>query len=73
MGKTALLDDAVAGASGFEFVRLAGIESEVQLGFAGLHQLRIPYLDDIEALPGSQMCALKLNAAAHGGISPRRG
>ena len=59
VGKTALLEDAVAGASDFEIVRLVGIESEVQLGFAGLHQLLVPFLDDIEALPGPQMRALK--------------
>ena len=61
VGKTALLDDAVAGAADLEIVRLVGIESEMQLGFAGLHQLLMPFLDDIEALPGPQMRAL--NAA----------
>jgi DNA-binding CsgD family transcriptional regulator len=61
VGKSAVLDDAVAGASDFEIVRLVGIESEMQLGFAGLHQLLIPFLDEIEVLPGLQMRAL--NAA----------
>jgi DNA-binding NarL/FixJ family response regulator len=61
VGKTALLDDAVAGAADLEILRLVGIESEMQLGFAGLHQLLIPFLDGIEALPGPQMRAL--NAA----------
>ncbi len=59
VGKTALIDDAVAGAADLEIVRLVGIESEMQLGFAGLHQLIIPFLDDIEALPAPQMRALK--------------
>ena len=58
VGKTALIDDAVAGAADLEILRLVGIESEMQLGFAGLHQLLIPFLDDIEALPGPQMRAL---------------
>jgi DNA-binding CsgD family transcriptional regulator len=58
VGKTALLDDAVAGAADLEIVRLVGIESEMHLGFAGLHQLLMPFLDGIEALPGPQMRAL---------------
>ena len=61
VGKTALLDDAAAAASDFEIARLIGIESEVQLGFAGLHQLLTPFLAEIQALPGPQMRAL--NAA----------
>ncbi|MDQ1466375.1 MAG: hypothetical protein QOH10_790, partial [Actinomycetota bacterium] len=61
VGKTALLDDAVASATDLDIVRLVGIESEMQLGFAGLHQLLMPFLDDIEALPAPQMRAL--NAA----------
>ena len=61
VGKTALIDDAVAGTEDLEILRLVGIESEMQLGFAGLHQLLVPFLDDIEALPGPQMRAL--NAA----------
>jgi DNA-binding CsgD family transcriptional regulator len=58
VGKTALIDDAVSGAADLEIVRLVGIESEMQLGFAGLHQLLMPFLDDIEALPAPQMRAL---------------
>jgi DNA-binding CsgD family transcriptional regulator len=61
VGKTALIDDAVAGAADLEILRLVGIESEMQLGFAGLHQLLVPFLDGIEALPRPQMHAL--NAA----------
>jgi len=61
VGKTALIDDAVAEAADLEIVRLVGIESEMQLGFAGLHQLLMPFLDDMEALPGPQVHAL--NAA----------
>jgi DNA-binding CsgD family transcriptional regulator len=58
VGKTALIDDAVAGAADLEVVRLVGIESEMQLGFAGLHQLLTPFRDDIEASPAPQMRAL---------------
>jgi hypothetical protein len=61
VGKTALVDDAVAGVADLEIHRLVGIESEMQPGFAGLHQLLLPFVDDIGTLPGPQMRAL--NAA----------
>jgi hypothetical protein len=40
VGKTALLDYAVKRADGFRVVRLTGVESEPDLGFAVLHRLR---------------------------------
>jgi DNA-binding NarL/FixJ family response regulator len=48
IGKTALLDHAIATARDFRVVRTVGIESEMQLGFAGLQrdardQLRTAY------------------------------
>ena len=39
IGKTALLDYAIQSASGFRVVRAAGVESEMELAFAALHQL----------------------------------
>jgi hypothetical protein len=39
IGKTALLDHAIASASGFQLARSTGVESEMELAFAGLHQL----------------------------------
>ena len=53
IGKTALLDYAVESAAGFEIARIAGIESEMELGFAGLHQLLLPFLDRIERPAGT--------------------
>jgi DNA-binding CsgD family transcriptional regulator len=70
VGKTALVDEAVAAASDFETVRLVGIESEMQLGFAGLHQLLMPFLDDIEALPAPQMRALNAAFALSDDVAP---
>jgi DNA-binding CsgD family transcriptional regulator len=58
MGKTSLLDYAVDAATGFEVVRIAGIESEMQLGFAGLHRLLLPFLAAREELPRRQRDAL---------------
>ena len=51
IGKTALLDYAVESAAGFDVARIAGIESEMELGFAGLHQLLLPFLDPSRCCP----------------------
>jgi len=58
IGKTALLERAVGSASDFRVVRALGIESEMELGFAGLHQLVVPFLPKLERLPGPQYHAL---------------
>jgi hypothetical protein len=42
MGKTALLGYAAESAQGFQVARAAGVESEMELPFAGLHQLCRP-------------------------------
>ena len=51
VGKTALLDATVAAAGDLRVLRLVGIESEMELGYAGLHQLVHPFEDELEALP----------------------
>src|SRR5436190_17523658 len=58
VGKTALLDYAVESASGLKVVRSVGVESEMELPFAALHQLCAPMLDRLERLPGPQRDAL---------------
>jgi AAA ATPase domain len=45
IGKTALLEYAIQSASGFRVARAAGVESEMELAFAALHQLCAPMLD----------------------------
>ena len=45
VGKSALLDYLAGRASGCRVVRAAGVESEMELAFAGLHQLLAPVLD----------------------------
>ena len=57
-GKTVLLDYAAESAEGFRVVRAAGMESEMELPFAGLHQLCGPLLDQLERLPAPQRDAL---------------
>src|SRR5690242_21845721 len=58
VGKTALLNYAVESASDLRVVRAAGVESEMELAFAALHQLCAPLLDRLERLPAPQHDAL---------------
>jgi DNA-binding CsgD family transcriptional regulator len=62
-GKTALLDYAEQRAGTCRVIRAAGVESEMELPFAGLHQLCAPLLDLLAQLPVPQRGAL---AAAFG-------
>jgi len=61
IGKTALLNAAIDVAGDLRSIRLEGIESEMQLGYAALHRLLFPYLSRIDHLPEPQRDAL--NAA----------
>ena len=45
---------AAQAAAGLRTVRIAGVESELQLGFAALHRLLVPLLDRIDGLPAPQ-------------------
>ena len=45
VGKTALLDYLAANASGCRIARTTGVQSEMELAFAALHQLCAPMLD----------------------------
>ena len=45
IGKTALLEHLVESASDLTVERAVGVESEMELAFAGLHQLCVPLLD----------------------------
>jgi DNA-binding CsgD family transcriptional regulator len=58
IGKTALLDNAADQARGLRVLRGAGIESEAELPFAGLHLLVRSELDRLDLLPGPQRRAL---------------
>jgi hypothetical protein len=59
VGKSALLDYLAGHAPGCRVVRAAGAESEMELAFAGLHQLLAPVLDRLERLPVPQREALR--------------
>ncbi len=60
MGKTALLEYLVASASHLTVARAAGVQSEMELAFATLHQLCGPMLDRLERLPAPQAEALRV-------------
>jgi DNA-binding CsgD family transcriptional regulator len=72
VGKTALLDYAVERASGFRVARATGVQSEVELAFAGLQQLCAPMLDRLEHLPDPQRGALGTAFGLTGGEPPDR-
>ena len=60
-GKTALLDETLAdaAAAGMQTARLAGVEPETQLGYAGLHRFLFPFAGHLERLPCPQRDALR--------------
>jgi DNA-binding CsgD family transcriptional regulator len=72
IGKTALLRYTARQASGFRVAQVAGIEAEMELPFAGLHQLCAPMLDRLDRLPPPQHDALCIALGlASGGIPDR--
>jgi predicted ATPase len=71
-GKTALLEHVAERASGFRVARAGGVESEMELAFAGLQQLCAPMLDRLEHLPGPQRDALRIVFGLSGGSVPDR-
>jgi hypothetical protein len=72
VGKTALLQYAIDEASQLRVVRAVGIESEMELAFAGLQQLCAPMLDRLERLPGPQRDALATAFGLRAGDMPDR-
>ena len=72
VGKSALLDYLARGASDCRVVRAAGVESEMELAFAGLHQLLSPVLDFLERLPVPQREALRTAFGLSAGPAPDR-
>jgi predicted ATP-dependent serine protease len=60
IGKTALLAYLVGSASDLTVVRANGVESEMELPYASLHQLCASLLDRLERLPAPQRQALEI-------------
>ena len=70
VGKTALLEYAIESASDLRVVRAVGVESEMELAFAALHQLCASMLDRIDRLPGPQHDALGIAFGMRAGAVP---
>ena len=58
IGKTRLLQYTALAAGGLRTVSIAGVESELRLGFAAVHRMLLPFLDRIGTLPPPQRDAL---------------
>src|SRR5580658_5029086 len=72
VGKTALLEYAAESAAGLHVVRVAGVESEMELAFAALQQLCAPMLDKLAGLPDPQRDALGVAFGLKTGPAPDR-
>ena len=66
VGKTALLDYVAQRASGCRVTRAAGVQSEMELVYAGLHQLCALLLDRLDRLPGPQRDGLRASFGMSG-------
>ena len=72
IGKTALLDHASETSAGFRVARAIGVQSEMEMPFATLHQLCGRMLERIEGLPQPQADALRVAFGFSKGESPDR-
>jgi DNA-binding CsgD family transcriptional regulator len=72
VGKTALLRYCARQASGFQVAQIAGVESEMELPFAGLHRLCAPVIDRLDALPEPQQAALRVALGLESGDASDR-
>jgi DNA-binding CsgD family transcriptional regulator len=72
IGKTALLEYLIASASDLTVVRAMGVESDMELPFASLHQLCGPLLDRLETLPVPQRQAMEIVFGLSAGGAPDR-
>jgi AAA ATPase domain len=72
IGKTALLDYAIASASSFRVVKATGVEWEMELPFATAQQLCAPLLDQLGQLPDRQREALGIAFGLASGEAPDR-
>src|SRR5262249_36755712 len=70
IGKTALLRYLLESATDMSVVRAVGVESEMELAFASLHQVCAPLLDRCERLPPPQRQALGVAFGMSAGPRP---
>src|SRR4051812_10582740 len=72
IGKTALLRYTARHASGFRVAQVTGAEAEMELPYAGIHQLCAPLLDRLDALAQPQQDALNVALGRASGDVPDR-
>src|SRR3954471_21313311 len=72
VGKSALLAYLTECASGCRIARASGVQSEMELPFAGLHQLCAPMFDHLDGLPDPQRDALATAVGLSAGDPPDR-
>ena len=72
VGKTALLEYVAGRARECRLARVTGVPSEMELAFAGLHQLCAPMLSRAECLPAPQREALRIAFGLTQGPPPDR-
>jgi hypothetical protein len=70
VGKAALLDYAIEAGADFGVARAVGVEGEMELAFAALHQLCSPTLHLMERLPDPQRAALDVAVGLDAGQPP---
>ncbi len=72
VGKSALLGYLNSRAEGCRVIRAVGVQSEMELVFAGLHQLLAPMLEHVDRLPAPQRDALRTAFGISAGPAPDR-
>jgi DNA-binding CsgD family transcriptional regulator len=72
VGKTVLLDYLAGQARRFRVARAVGMQTEMELAFAGLHQLCAPMLDHADSIPAPQRDALQTAFGLAAGPPPDR-
>jgi DNA-binding CsgD family transcriptional regulator len=72
VGKTALLEYLAERVSDCRVVRVAGVQSEMELPFAALHQVCAPMLGNLQGLPAPQRDALRTAFGLTAGPAPER-
>jgi DNA-binding CsgD family transcriptional regulator len=72
IGKTALLEYLVESAADLQVLRAVGVQSEMELAYASLHQLCGPLLDQLGRLPAPQREALEIVFGVSAGPPPER-
>src|SRR4051795_8587191 len=72
VGKTALLEYVAEHATACRVARAAGVQAEMELAFAGLHQLCAPMLDRLDRLPDPQRDAMGAAFGLTAGHAPDR-